>query len=185
MAQCYASMAQICASCINMAQFCSITCIIHQNYGPILCTLAQCCESMAQCYQASICGSLLCNKHQYGCASCNNMPQCCASYIVWLKFRLIICIMHQYGWVMCMHSINPAWYELQSKGQLDTCNKARAMQLNACYTACQLSTWVCLAKCMQQIRQGTYNYLNWAHKVWFGEPCACTGCIRCCEWVER
>ena len=63
--------AQCCASGINMTQFGSIVCIMHQhglvlcimhqNYGSILCTMAQFCASMAQC-----------------CASGTNMAQCCA-----------------------------------------------------------------------------------------------------------
>ena len=36
---------------------------------------------LMQSYQASICGSMLCIRHQYGCASCTNMAQCCASFI--------------------------------------------------------------------------------------------------------
>ena len=85
MAQCCATMAhaicyqasyvaQCCASCINMAsiicimhQYGSVLCIRvrHQNYGSILCTMAQSCASTA-----------------HWCASgINNMTQCCTSGI--------------------------------------------------------------------------------------------------------
>ena len=61
---------------------------------------------MAQCYQASICGSMLCIRHQYGCALCINMAHCCASCIQMAQFGLIICIMHSHGSVQCiMHKI--------------------------------------------------------------------------------
>ena len=64
--------------------------------------MAQCCASMAQCYQASICGSMLHIRHQYGCASCINLAQYYASCINMPQFRSIICIMHQnYGPILC------------------------------------------------------------------------------------
>ena len=61
---------------------------------------------MAQCYQASICGSVLCIRHQYGCASCINMAQCCALCITMAHFCSMISIMDQYCSVLCIMYLN-------------------------------------------------------------------------------
>ena len=60
--------------------------------------MARCCAPIAHSYQASICGSMLCIWHQYGCASCI-MAQCCALCI---NHDGSILLNHQYGSVLCI-----------------------------------------------------------------------------------
>ena len=75
------NMAQCCTSWVKMAQFGSISCIMHP-YGSV--SSASCIKIMAQSCALHgsiqcIHSSLMCIRHQCGCASCISMARCSAS----------------------------------------------------------------------------------------------------------
>ena len=88
------NMAQCSASCIKMAQFGSVICIVHL-YGSVLCIMHQNCGSILctpwlnavppwlihWCASdiSSIYSSILCIRHQCGCALYFNIVRCYAS----------------------------------------------------------------------------------------------------------
>ena len=83
--------------------FCIVASCIN-NYGSMLCI------HIAHSYQASIiilCGSMLCIRHQYGCASCI-MAQCCASCIHYDSI-LPNNLHHVSIWLSTVHHASKLW----------------------------------------------------------------------------
>ena len=135
-----------------MAQYyCAITCVagisdvhqasiwlsMHQNYGSVLCTIAQMqsipISMMSIRYQYGLILKL-CIRHQW-CASGINMEFCSiiASYVNMTQFRSIICILHQYGSVLCiMH---------QNYGSI-MCTVAQCCASTAHWYVHQASVWI-------------------------------------------
>ena len=110
------------SGCLNAVHHASIwlNAVHSTSMGQYRCIMHAwlwCYASIAQCYQASICSSLLCIRHQYSCASCmNNMVQCCGSGINMAQcsasginmaqsWHSVLCIRHQCG---CASYINMA-----------------------------------------------------------------------------
>ena len=81
----YVIVTQCCASMTKcyQASICSSLLCRHQNYGSVLCTMAQCCGSMAHC--------MMCIRHQYGS-------------MLWIRHQYVsmVCIRHQFGSMLCI-----------------------------------------------------------------------------------
>ena len=105
-------------SCINMAQFCSIICIMHQSW-----IMAQYCASCIKIVAQS-------------CAPYHGSMLCIHSSLM--------CIRHQYGSMLCMHQASIQLNAVHTSGinltQLMLCTRHQ-FQLNAVY---QASTWLCI-----------------------------------------
>ena len=105
----------VCASCINMARYCSSTALrCALDISTVWCCVSiwlstactSCIINMAQMlcivhqYDSMLCihGSVLCIRHHYGKII---MAQCCAGINLWPN-AVAICIMYQYAWLDAM-----------------------------------------------------------------------------------